>query len=162
MALAEPLVDIVESRAVISNTQPILNLDIMKCRKEDLTFRSEFSLKFSRNDFCHAFVAYFECAFSLVHKPIVFTTSPHAKYTHWKQVVYYLQEPLTVCSGEDLSAVIDVAPNAKNPSKMKLFITQFYVFLMDIGGCHHNISLTLPRGFRYHNLVFFSWATFAD
>ena len=33
---------------------------------QDLAFTSEFALKVTRNDFCHAFVAYFECAFTQV------------------------------------------------------------------------------------------------
>jgi protein arginine N-methyltransferase 1 len=68
----------------------------------------------ARNDFCHAFVAYFECAFTQIHKPVIFSTSPHAKYTHWKQTVFYLEEPLTVCPNEIVEGEIYCAPNAKN------------------------------------------------
>ena len=34
IALSEPLVDTVESKAVITNSSPILSLDIMTCKKE--------------------------------------------------------------------------------------------------------------------------------
>jgi hypothetical protein len=34
IALAEPLVDIVDSNAVISNAKPVLSLDVMTCTKE--------------------------------------------------------------------------------------------------------------------------------
>ena len=34
IALSEPLVDVVESKAVITNAAPILTLDIMTCKKE--------------------------------------------------------------------------------------------------------------------------------
>ena len=108
MALAEPLVDIVDSKAIISSIEPILHLDIMTCKKEDLAFSHDFKLKFCRSDYCHALMSYFECAFTLVHKPIVFSTSPLCQYTHWKQVVYYLEEPLTVCNGEELYTKIQV------------------------------------------------------
>ena len=87
IAITEPLVDVVEGKAVVSSTVPILNLDLLTCTKEDCDFKSPFILKCIRNDFCHAFVAYFECAFTQVHKPIAFTTSPFATYTHWKQTV---------------------------------------------------------------------------
>ena len=70
IAITEPLVDVVEGKAVVSNTVPILNLDLLTCTKEDCDFESEFLLKCIRNDFCHAFVAYFDCAFTQVHKPI--------------------------------------------------------------------------------------------
>ena len=29
-----------------------------------------------KTDYCHAFVAYFECAFTQIHKPIIFSTAP--------------------------------------------------------------------------------------
>ena len=87
IAITEPLVDVVDGKAVVSNTVPVLNLDLLTCTKEDCDFQSDFLLKCLRNDFCHAFVAYFECAFTQVHKPIAFTTSPFATYTHWKQTV---------------------------------------------------------------------------
>jgi protein arginine N-methyltransferase 1 len=59
-------------------------------------------------------VGYFECAFTQIHKPIVFSTSPHARYTHWKQTVFYLQNELTVCAGEELRARIKCWPNTRN------------------------------------------------
>eukprot|EP00622_Pseudochattonella_farcimen_P001971 FR736806.1.p1 GENE.FR736806.1~~FR736806.1.p1 ORF type:complete len:293 (+),score=48.43 FR736806.1:39-881(+) len=99
IAITEPLVDVVEGKAVVSNAVPILNLDLLTCSKDDCEFSSTFTLNSLRNDFAHAFVAYFECAFTQVHKPFAFSTSPFTAYTHWKQTVLYLQEPLTICSG---------------------------------------------------------------
>jgi type I protein arginine methyltransferase len=66
IALQEPLVDTVDARSIISTSVPILNLDVLTCKKEDLAFTTEFTLQFKRNDYCHAFVAYFECAFTQV------------------------------------------------------------------------------------------------
>ena len=114
IALGEPLVDVVDSKAVISNSKPILAIDISTCTTDDLSFTSEFSLQFTRNDFCHAFVAYFECAFTKIHKPIIFSTSPHAPYTHWKQTVFYLSEALTVCKDETVTGKLICKPNEKN------------------------------------------------
>lgn len=122
IALTEPLVDVVEPRSVMTNARPILSLDIATCSKEDLAFTSEFSLKVTRNDFCHAFVAYFECAFTQVHKPIMFSTSPHSKYTHWKQTVFYLPDTLTVCAGETIHGTLSCHPNARNPRDLDIAI----------------------------------------
>jgi len=33
----------------------------------------------------HAFLGWFDCAFRSCHKPVSFSTGPHAKYTHWKR-----------------------------------------------------------------------------
>lgn len=38
-----------------------------------------------------------------LHKPLSFSTGPFSKYTHWKQTVFYLQEDLTICAGEEVS-----------------------------------------------------------
>lgn len=105
-------------------------------RPQDLSFRSPFSLRVARNDFCHAFVAYFECAFTQIHKPVIFSTSPHAKYTHWKQTVFYLEEPLTVCPNEIILGEISCAPNAKNVRDLDIEIKYA------IEGLHSNVDCT--------------------
>mmetsp|Transcript_10204 Transcript_10204/g.12380 ORF Transcript_10204/g.12380 Transcript_10204/m.12380 type:complete len:340 (-) Transcript_10204:154-1173(-) len=122
IAITEPLVDVVEGKAVISNTVPILSLDLLVCSKEDCDFESNFKLTCTRDDFCHAFVAYFDCAFTQVHKPIAFSTSPFATYTHWKQTVFYLQDALTVCNGEEINGHIKCTRNPKNPRDLDISI----------------------------------------
>ena len=74
--------------------------------KADLTFKADFKFVATRND-CeyapspfssdailtvfapaadvHAFLGWFDCAFRACHKPVSFSTGPHAKYTHWKR-----------------------------------------------------------------------------
>ena len=134
IALTEPLVDTVDPKSVISNIQPLISLDLYKCTADDtMKFNTNIRLKFSKNDFCHALVTYFECAFTSVHKPIVFSTGPHAKYTHWKQTVFYLSEPVTVCAGEELDINISCNPNEKNARDLDIQInTNFSGRLMKI------------------------------
>ena len=114
IALTEPVVDVVDANHVLSDSQPILNVDILTCTKEDLAFTSSFRLRAQRNDYVHGFAAYFECAFTQVHKPIGFSTAPFAKYTHWKQTVFYTRQTLTICEGEDISGTISCKPNPNN------------------------------------------------
>eukprot|EP00565_Helicotheca_tamesis_P007614 CAMPEP_0185732482 /NCGR_PEP_ID=MMETSP1171-20130828/16388_1 /TAXON_ID=374046 /ORGANISM="Helicotheca tamensis, Strain CCMP826" /LENGTH=268 /DNA_ID=CAMNT_0028401983 /DNA_START=86 /DNA_END=892 /DNA_ORIENTATION=- len=114
IAIKEPVVDVVDAKAVISNTVPILNLDLLTCTKEDLSFSSQFALRAQRDDYAHGLVAYFECAFTQIHKPLGFSTAPFAQYTHWKQTVFYLPETLTVCEGEVITGKISCTPNPKN------------------------------------------------
>eukprot|EP00815_Leptocylindrus_aporus_P006142 CAMPEP_0116070094 /NCGR_PEP_ID=MMETSP0322-20121206/12779_1 /TAXON_ID=163516 /ORGANISM="Leptocylindrus danicus var. apora, Strain B651" /LENGTH=428 /DNA_ID=CAMNT_0003557785 /DNA_START=437 /DNA_END=1720 /DNA_ORIENTATION=+ len=83
IAIQEPIVDIVSPKAVISDCTPILTLDLLKCTKENLTFKSRFCLEASRNDYLSGFVSYFEVGFTQIHKPIGFSTAPFSKYTHW-------------------------------------------------------------------------------
>lgn len=122
LAILEPLVDVVEAKSVVTNQAPILELDLLTCSKEDLSFSASFTLPARRNDYVHALVAYFDCAFTQLHKPLTFSTGPFAKYTHWKQTVFYLSETLTVCTGEEVKGTISSAPNDRNPRDLDIHI----------------------------------------
>jgi protein arginine N-methyltransferase 1 len=110
----EPLVDTVDSRAVVSEFTPLLEIDILTCSKQDLTFSSEFSIRMRRNDNVHGLVAYFDVAFTNLSHPAVISTSPFTQYTHWKQTIFYLRDALRVRAGDVLEGQISVRPNAKN------------------------------------------------
>ncbi|KDO24020.1 protein arginine N-methyltransferase [Saprolegnia parasitica CBS 223.65] len=122
IAMTEPLVDTVEGDAIVSNVCPILDIDLATVKKEDLAFKSPFSVVCARKDFCHALVAYFDCAFTHCHKPIAFSTGPRAKYTHWKQTVFYLSQPLTVRAGDVIEGTLSCVPNAANPRDLDIEI----------------------------------------
>lgn len=113
-ALAEPLVDTVELKAVVTDPTLVLTLDLYKCKPEDLAFTVPFELTCKRDDFVHALVAWFDIEFSACHKPIRFSTGPHTKYTHWKQTVFYLKDTLAVQQGEVVQCTLDNRPNEKN------------------------------------------------
>jgi protein arginine N-methyltransferase 1 len=87
LALKEPLVDTVDSKAVVSSACPFRELDLYTVKIEDLTFDVPFKMTTLRDDYIHAFICYFDIAFTACHKPITFSTGPHAQYTHWKQVI---------------------------------------------------------------------------
>jgi type I protein arginine methyltransferase len=114
IALREPVVDVVDAKALVTNSVPILQLDILTCTKEDAAFQANFVLQANRNDFIHGFCAYFECAFTQVHKPIGFSTAPFCRYTHWKQTIFYLHETIIICEGETIRCNISCNPNIKN------------------------------------------------
>jgi type I protein arginine methyltransferase len=96
IAMREPLVDTVELKAVVTDPYRILNLNLTTCTVSDLTFLTDFKLRATRDDFIHAIVAWFDISFEACHKPVRFSTGPHAKYTHWKQTVFYLQEQMVI------------------------------------------------------------------
>ena len=96
IAMREPLVDTVELKAVVTDPYRILDLNLNTCTVSDLSFITDFKLRATRDDFIHALVAWFDIGFEACHKPVRFSTGPHAKYTHWKQTVFYLQEPIVI------------------------------------------------------------------
>ena len=114
IALTEPLVDNVELKAVVSDPCAVLSLDLYTVQSSDLSFKAPFSLPAKRNDFVHALIAWFDIDFTACHKPISFSTGPHAKYTHWKQTVFYLRDVLTMEDGEVLNGYLENKPNDKN------------------------------------------------
>ncbi|EED19507.1 histone H4 arginine methyltransferase RmtA [Talaromyces stipitatus ATCC 10500] len=114
VALTEPLVDTVEMKAVVTDPCAVLTLDLYTVTPADLSFKVPYSLPVKRNDFIHAIIAWFDIQFTACHKPITFSTGPHAKYTHWKQTVFYLRDVLTVEEEEAVSGYLENKPNAKN------------------------------------------------
>jgi protein arginine N-methyltransferase 1 len=123
IALKEPVVDVVSAKSLVTDSVPILHLDILTCTKSDLDFRAKFKLQAQRNDYIHGLVAYFECAFTQIHKPIGFSTSPLARYTHWKQTILYLQDTLTICAGEIITGEIACKPNKRNRRDLDIGLT---------------------------------------
>ncbi|RHZ61936.1 uncharacterized protein CDV56_107236 [Aspergillus thermomutatus] len=123
IALTEPLVDTVELKALVTDPCSIITFDLYTVTKADLSFKVPFSLPVKRSDFIHAIIAWFDIDFTACHKPISFSTGPHAKYTHWKQTVFYLRDVLTVEEEESVSGILENRPNDKNPRDLDIQIS---------------------------------------
>ena len=126
IALTEPLVDTVEMKALVTDPCPVITFDLNTVTAADLSFKVPYELEAKRSDFVHALISWFDIEFSACHKPIYFSTGPHAKYTHWKQTVFYLRDVLTIEAGEKVSGSLENRPNDKN--KRDLDITIDYKF----------------------------------
>jgi protein arginine N-methyltransferase 1 len=123
MAISEPLVDSVNQKQVVTSNALIKEIDMYKATKEDVSFTADFSLRAMNTDRLHALVAYFDIEFSSLHKRIKFSTGPYAKYTHWKQTIFYFSDYLNIREGEELVGAITVAPNSKNPRDIDINIS---------------------------------------
>ena len=121
-ALSEPLVDIVEIKACVTDPISVLTLDLYSVTIEDLAFEIPFTLNIQRSDYIHALIAWFDIDFTACHVPIKFSTGPHAKYTHWKQTVFYLREVLIVELGETVTGILASKRNAKKPRDLDIKI----------------------------------------
>ena len=69
------------------------DIDLYTVKVEDLAFKSDFEIIMKRDDYVHGFVAWFDTWFNACHKPVFFSTGPHAKYTHWKQSLFLFIHP---------------------------------------------------------------------
>ena len=121
-ALTEPLVDTVDLKAVVTDPTTVITFDLNTVTVADLAFTAKFDLKVRRNDFIHALIAWFDIDFSCCHKPVRFSTGPHAKYTHWKQTVFYLRDVLTAEEDEHIVGVLTNKPNEKNKRDLDIKI----------------------------------------
>ncbi|KAF8467949.1 protein arginine N-methyltransferase [Russula ochroleuca] len=122
IALREPLVDTVEMKAVATDPCVLKRIDLATVKKEDLKFSAPFELRATRTDFVHAFLAWFDISFDCTHKKVSFSTGPHARYTHWKQTVFYTPETLRISEGEKIVGKLTCSPNARNNRDLDITI----------------------------------------
>jgi len=122
VALQEPLVDIVDPKQIMTSPCRLAAIDINTVTKEELSFKVPFRMVASRDDFLHAFVAYFDIEFSRCHKKIYFSTGPGSQYTHWKQTVFYLNDVLSIKKGEEIRGEFTLKENAKNHRDLDISI----------------------------------------
>ncbi|KAJ9551241.1 hypothetical protein OSB04_015286 [Centaurea solstitialis] len=99
-SMMEPLVDTVDQKQIVTNSQLLKTMNISKMTSGDASFTAPFKLVAERDDYIHALVAYFDVSFSVCHKMTGFSTGPRSRNTHWKQTVLYLEDVLTICQGE--------------------------------------------------------------
>jgi protein arginine N-methyltransferase 1 len=121
--MAEPLVDTVDMKALVTDPTAVITLDLYTVKSSDLAFTVPFQLFVRRDDFIHALIAWFDIEFASGHKPVRFSTGPHTKYTHWKQTVFYIPNVIAVKNGEYISGVLQNKPNDKNPRDLDIKIT---------------------------------------
>lgn len=116
-----------EYKAVVTDPSLVFSIDLKTITTEQLAYSEPFSLQVRRNDYVHALISWFDIEFTACHKPIQFSTGPHAKYTHWKQTVFYLKETLTVEAGETIQGRLSSKPTKENPRDLDVKIE--YEFL---------------------------------
>ena len=122
-AIKEPLIDSCDPDMINSSEHCILDLDLVHMKKEEVEFATTYELKFHRNDKVHALVAWFDTPFSDLTNPINLSTSPYEDYTHWKQSVFYIEEPLLVRKGDVLQGSIAVRKSKTNFRELDIKIS---------------------------------------
>jgi len=126
IAYREPLVDTVEANAQVTTSCKFFSVDLNTVKPEDLSFKKPFTIKVNRDDYMHAFIAWFDVEFSKCHKTVTISTAPSSPYTHWKQTVFYLEDLLSVSQGDVISGFVSCRPNGKNPRDLDIEIHTDY------------------------------------
>lgn len=120
MVFVEPLVDVVPPDQVMSSSQVIFEMDLYTAQISDLDFEADFEIEWKKKDFCHGLTAWFDVQYTKCHAPVGMTTAPFAEYTHWKQTVFYIDEPVRAEPGERLQGHINVCKNENNKRDLNI------------------------------------------
>lgn len=71
-----------------------------------------------------------ECLPTVTFKTkILSLLGPESPYTHWKQTVFYLDDYLTVKTGEEIFGTISMKPNVKN--NVSVLFKNIYIYLYE-------------------------------
>ena len=112
--ICEPLIDIVDSKYIVSTPSKIFEIDLYTCTTQDLDFSSQYEVTFTRNDVFSGLICWFDCTFSKLTKQKELSTSPYTKGTHWKQTTFYAEKDITVSRGDVLKGSIAVRKSKTN------------------------------------------------
>lgn len=100
--LAEASVEVCDPQYVLTTPNVIADFNLMTVDVNCPNFSFDFDLPVIRAGKLTALVGYFDTFFELPEN-VEFSTSPQAKPTHWKQVVFYLRQPEAVSVGKMIS-----------------------------------------------------------
>ena len=118
--LTEAVVEIVDEEAVITDLVPVLELDLTRCAVDDQDFEATFQLRANRTDVMHAIVGGFDVTFNEDGDQLVLPTDPFSEPTHWKQTLFYLDQPLSVRKGDVIEGRIRVQKHPGNPRGLQV------------------------------------------
>ena len=77
-------------------------------------------------DRVHGLVAWFDTPFSNLTRPVMLSTSPYKKYTHWKQTVFYMEQDLDVREGDTIYGSIACRQSTANFRELDVKISYHY------------------------------------
>ena len=113
-AIAEPLIDNCTEDYLISSSCKIYDIDLYKVTKEELDFMSGYEVEFIGDECFNGLVSWFNVSFNKVQNKVVLPTGPNDEPTHWKQVVFYIEDNVDVQKGEKLRGNIAVIKDKNN------------------------------------------------
>ncbi|MQM21610.1 hypothetical protein Taro_054653 [Colocasia esculenta] len=136
-----PIVDIVDSRDIVTEAVPLKSFDLATMRQDEMDFTSSFELELKTDipkdsvnatpgvAWCYGIVLWFDTAFSgrfCKETPCVLSTSPYCTETHWSQTIFTFREAIALAtspspSGDDSAAVgTEKCPAIRIRSRMSI------------------------------------------
>lgn len=97
--LKEAIVEVCRNEFVLTEPVVLADFNVMTVNYTYPNFVYDFQLGVTKGGKITAFVGYFDTFFDLPNA-VHFSTGPHTKTTHWKQVVFYIKTPVEVAKGD--------------------------------------------------------------
>lgn len=126
--LSEAVVDICEEKFILTDPNIICDLDLMKVDTNCTNFSYNFNLTVKTGGKLTALVGYFDTYFDMPN-PVSFSTSPNSKPTHWKQVLFYLKDPVIVNAEEILTGKFTCQRDKKDVRALVIQIEMFNLIM---------------------------------
>ncbi|XP_047337715.1 probable protein arginine N-methyltransferase 3 [Impatiens glandulifera] len=142
-----PIVDVVDSRDIVTNTAVLQDFDLVSMTVEEMDFTSTIELEAKEENLdgkCYGIVVWFDTGFTdrfCKETPTVLSTSPYIQKTHWSQTILTFREPITLGSGKvkNMEESVIVGSDACPASKIRSRIS------IVRGGAHRSIDISLEN-----------------
>ncbi|XP_055309220.1 uncharacterized protein LOC129573066 [Sitodiplosis mosellana] len=122
--LQEAVVENARHEHVLTEAVVIADFNLLMVDYTYPNFKHDFMLKIKKSGKFTAFVGYFDTFFDLPQR-VEFTTSPHATPTHWKQVIFYLKNPVPVNEGDNICGQFQCNRGKSDARAISVKITAF-------------------------------------
>lgn len=99
--LREVSVENCKAEYILTDSTVVCDLNLLQVDLDYSNFDFKFTLNVNQDGTLTSFVGYFDTFFELIDA-VMFSTSPAAKCTHWKQVVFYFKNPVSVKKGDQI------------------------------------------------------------
>lgn len=80
-------------------------------KEEVLDLKMEFSFQSILTGELNGFALWFDVLFTGSHQDVRLSTSPRRESTHWKQTMFYLEEPIDIKQDDTLKGWISIKKN---------------------------------------------------
>ncbi|XP_065818250.1 protein arginine N-methyltransferase 2 isoform X2 [Labrus bergylta] len=101
---------LVEPADCLSSPCDVISLDMYTLQIKDLEeIKGQFQFCVEKPGVFHGFTTWFTAHFESLETgspPVELNTGPHFKPTHWKQTLFMLDNPVSVCAGDSISGSI--------------------------------------------------------
>eukprot|EP00127_Corallochytrium_limacisporum_P003324 Clim_evm13s148 gene=Clim_evmTU13s148 len=124
VSLGEAGVEVADAGEIITSKCMFKHLDLSTVEVEDLTFLEDFHLLTMRDGTLSGLCVYFDVSFEQGQDvPVILETGPETTPTHWKQTILYLDQPVEVKKGDNLTGTIYVGKAATYKRSAEFLVT---------------------------------------